>query len=524
MPCSRTPEDKPNSMKLSLYSDDLLHAPVDVIALGAFADAEGPTPTFAALDQSLDGALAQACKDEDFKGKPGQHVVFNLPPGRPARRVVVCGLGPGREYGLDATRSYAGCAARAAAKVGAQSMAIDVVPADGAPILGRVQALAEGVWLGSYRFDELRTRDVKPLSLQTVHVGLDAKAVAGLTGANLKSALERGEKVAEGVRLARDLTNLPPNVLHPVELADRARKVARSYDLGFKVLTPKEMERQNMHLHLGVGQGSRNEPRLIHLTYEPTGAGEDVPVLAFVGKGITFDAGGLSLKTGEGMVEMKIDMGGAAAVLGAMQAVAALKPRVRVHGIIGAAENMPDGNAIRPGDVIKSKKGITVEILNTDAEGRLVLADALAYAQELRPTHVVDLATLTGACMVALGRSRAAAYYEDGPMAQAFEAAWNRSEELFWRMPLSAELREVLKSEVADIKNIGDRWGGSITAALFLKEFVDEGMSWAHLDIAGPVFAQSEGPVGPKGGTGFGVRTLVELARELSGEVPGTEP
>ncbi|MEM1022250.1 MAG: leucyl aminopeptidase [Myxococcota bacterium] len=503
-------------MKLALYTDDLLDVDASLVSVGVFSDEPDRGLTFADLNRRLDGMLEQACRDEDFSGRPGQSVIVNLPPGRELRRVAVFGLGERKAFDGEGARSYAGAAARWAGRVGASSMALGFVHAEEAEgsTLGLFQALAEGLHLGRYRYDELRTREVKASPLEAVHVAFSADDVHGLRGSDLRDALDRGGLIARGVMTARDLINAPANVLTPVELAERAKRMAKAHELSCKILTPRDMERQNMHLHLGVGQGSRNEPRLIHLAYEPAGK-KNRPVLVLVGKGLTFDAGGLSIKTSEGMMEMKIDMGGAAAVMGAMHAIAALKPDVVVHGVIGAAENMPDGNAIRPGDVIKGKRGISVEILNTDAEGRLVLADTLAYAQDLGPDYLVDLATLTGACMVALGRQRSAAYYREGPMQALFEKAWAKSGELFWRLPLARELKDQLKSDVADIKNIGDRWGGSITAALFLEEFIDSELPWAHLDIAGPVFAAAENGHIPKGGTGFGVRTLVAMCDQL---------
>ncbi|MGF1511721.1 MAG: leucyl aminopeptidase [Myxococcota bacterium] len=505
-------------MKFSLHTDFLLEAPVDLVALPVFADQPDWGPVFAQVDRALDGVLARCCEDEDFKGRPGQTVVVTTPAGRAIRRVLVVGLGEKARATGESARAFAGHAARNAVKVSAQSVALQVpdIAAEPEELLRVFQALAEGAELGAYRYDDLRTREVRPVILEDVRLAFQADDVAGLESMRLRDMVERGQAVAEAVRFARDLTNLPANLLTPNELAERARKLAKNFELGWKVLGPREMEKQNMNLHLGVGQGSRNEPRLIHLTYEPNDRKTAWPTLVLVGKGLTFDSGGLSLKTGEGMVEMKIDMGGAAAVLGAMQAIASVKPNLVVHGVVGAAENMPDGNAIRPGDVITGKKGISVEILNTDAEGRLVLADALAYAQDLKPNFLVDLATLTGACMVALGRQRAGAYYQDGPMKDLIETAWERSGELFWRLPLASEIKEVLRSDIADIKNVGDRWGGSITAALFLKEFVDPKVPWAHLDIAGPVSAANEQGHVPKGGTGFGVRTLLELALRIA--------
>lgn len=510
-------------MKLSLYTDDLFDAPVELVAVGVFADEPDRGVVFSTLNRRLDGALEQSCRDEDFKGKSGQSVLHNVPPGRTIRRIMVAGLGDRPGFGPETIRQFAGAATRAAQKVGAHGVAIQLpvleVPSPTEDVLAAVQAVAEGARLGAYRFDVYRTRERRESALAEARVAFVAEDVQGTRGADLRDALRRGEAVAEGVALARDLINEPPNALTPAEIAERAKKLAKAEELAIKVLGPRELERQGMNLHLGVAQGSRQEPRLVHLSYEPAdkskGGG---PTLVLVGKGLTFDAGGLSIKTSEGMVEMKIDMGGAAAVLGAMKSIARLKPGITVHGLVGAAENMPDGNAIRPGDVIASKRGTTVEILNTDAEGRLVLADALAYAQDLSPTHLVDLATLTGAQLISLGRQRAAAYYDDGPMRDALEAAYRRSGELYWRMPLAPELREVLRSDIADIKNIGDRYGGSITAALFLQEFVAKGLPWAHLDIAGPVWSVTDSGYVSKGGTGYGVRTLVELVRALETE------
>ena len=502
-------------MKVSLFTDDLRQAPTDLIAVGVFSDEPDRGLAFSHLNQHLDGALEEACRDEDFKGKPGQTLVFNTRGGVSAKRILVFGYGERDKYGPDLARQLAGSAARVAHRVGAQSMALQLtvleVPAPAGRVVGLVQALCEGAILGSYAYTELVTsKERREPALAEVRVAFVAEDVQGVKGAALRDALARGQVVAEAVNMARSLVNMPPNLLTPVELADRARRLAKSHNLACKILVPKEMDRQGMHLHLGVGKGSENEPRLIHLTYTPEPKPSSERVIALVGKGLTFDSGGLSLKTAEGMAEMKVDMGGAAAVLGAMQAIAQLQPGCVVHGFVGAAENMPDGTAIRPGDVLRSKKGITVEVLNTDAEGRLVLADVLAYAQEQKVTEIIDLATLTGACMVALGRVVAGAFVNDEEMAERLKGAWQETGELFWRMPLQPELRELLASDVADVKNIGDRYGGAITAALFLEKFIEPGVSWAHLDIAGPVTAAKESGYTPKGATGFGVRTVVE--------------
>jgi leucyl aminopeptidase len=277
------------------------------------------------------------------------------------------------------------------------------------------------------------------------------------------------------------------------------------------VLDKQAILKAGMRLHYAVGQGSSNEPRFIHLSYTPKGAKK---TLAFVGKGLTFDSGGLCIKPAQGMGEMKSDMGGAAAVLGLMAAIAVLKPKVAVHGIIGAAENMPDGAAYRPGDIFKSLDGKTVEIINTDAEGRLVLADALAYARDLAPDLIVDAATLTGACVVALGKTCSAFYSADEQLVKRFNQAASQAGEAFWRMPLLEDMREQLQSDVADLKHTGERWGGSISAALFLREFVGQ-VPWIHCDIAAPVLADRPKGFYPKGGTGHPVLTFLSFVESF---------
>ncbi len=507
-------------MKVTLYTDDLREAPVELIALGVFADEPDRGLAFSALNQWLDGALDNACREEDFQGKPGQKLVLHLPAGSTARRILVFGYGARKDFSPEIARRFGGEAIQVGQKVGARAVALQLGLPEGATELAPrvVQGLAEGALLGSYRYTEhLADKGRKP-SVEEVRIAFVAEDVHGLKGADLRGALRLAEAVAAGVRFARDLTNAPPNQLFPAELADRAKRMAKRHDLAYKILLPRDMEKQNMNLLLGVGKGSAHEPRLIHLTYTPAPADKTSDrVIALVGKGITFDAGGLSLKPADAMTTMKIDMGGAAAVLGAMEAIAMSKPGCVVHGIVAAAENMPDGAAIRPGDIITGKKGVSVEVLNTDAEGRLVLADALAYAQDLKPSEIVDLATLTGACLVALGPLTAGAFVRDEDLHGRLAAAWGESGEKFWRLPLERQLEEQLESDVADIKNIGDRYGGAITAALFLSRFVDDEMPWAHLDVAGPVFAMKASGYVPKGGTGFGVRTLLSYVRRAAG-------
>jgi leucyl aminopeptidase len=319
--------------------------------------------------------------------------------------------------------------------------------------------------------------------------------------------------VVEAVCLARDLVNEPAMTLTPVAMERRARAVARAKGLGIRVLGPAELKREKMGAYLAVAQGSDNPPRLVHLSYKPKGKPRGR--VALVGKGLTFDSGGLSLKTNEYMLDMKCDMSGSAAVIGVLSALPALAPRVEVHGLLAMAENMPSARSYRPGDVLVTRSGKTVEVNNTDAEGRLVLADALSYAQKLKPSAIIDLATLTGACVVGLGPLCTGVMGNDPAMIESVLDAAVTAGEKMWPLPLYEEYLEQLKSEVADMKNTGERYGGALTAGLFLKEFVDERLPWVHLDIAGPAFVDKDQPYAPKGGTGAGVRTVLEyLSRQ----------
>jgi leucyl aminopeptidase len=324
-----------------------------------------------------------------------------------------------------------------------------------------------------------------------------------------KAVISLGQRVARGVNLARDLSNEPANELPPSALAKAAEEVAKGTKLKVVVFDAKEIARRKMHLLYAVGQGSSHDPRFVHISYVPSKKSKKR--LVFVGKGITFDSGGISIKPAAGMGEMKHDMSGAGNMVGLMAAVAALEPHVEVHAIMACAENMPDGNAYRPGDVFGSLDGKTVEIVNTDAEGRLVLADALAYAKALQPDILVNNATLTGACLVALGSGCSAFYATSDEAATDFAAAVKESGEQMWRMPLIEELREAMRSDVADIKHTGDRYGGSITGALFLREFIGDVKNFIHADIAGPATTERAFGWNPKGATGHGVLTYLSL-------------
>jgi leucyl aminopeptidase len=371
--------------------------------------------------------------------------------------------------------------------------------------------LAQGATLGRYRYDTYKGAQARQkLAAQAPLQALQKIVVEAAGGAEQAHALQVGQTLAMAVAVARDLVNCPPNALYPESFAAQAKKLAAQFGVGIKVLGPKELTKLGMGMIMGVGAGSERLPRLVHLSYAGKGQKKTAPTL-LVGKGVTFDSGGLCLKTCDGMGTMKMDMGGAAAVLATVLGAAALKLDVHVQGVLALAENMPSGHALRPGDVLTSASGLTVEVNNTDAEGRLVLGDALHFGiQRARPAKIIDVATLTGACMVALGPHTTGLFSNDDGLAQSLLAAADHGGEHMWRLPLTEALAEQLRSDVADLRNTGDRYGGAITAALFLQRFVGE-IPWAHLDIAGPAWASSESSTRRKGGTGAAVSSLLQL-------------
>jgi leucyl aminopeptidase len=479
-------------------------ARADVLVL--FAD-ESPRPDGAVgeVNQALGGALLRAAHEEGFRGKPDQTFLFHTHGRLSAARVALVGTGPKARTDAEALRQAAGRAVKAAQRMRARSVAI-AVPGNPDETLAPV---AEGAALGAYRFDRYRTdgRDER-VDLETVRLVLADGAARSRT---LADRLTRVLQVAEAANFARTLVNEPAGQLTPEALAEEASRVGKAHRLEVRVSGPRELKKLRMGMFSAVGQGSQNTPRLVEIAYRPrkASAARAAPV-ALVGKAITFDSGGLSLKTAEGMADMKTDMAGSAAVLGAMQLAAELEPPFPVLGYLGAAENMPSGTAYRPGDILVSRLGKTVEVTNTDAEGRLVLGDVLAYAVEQKPAALIDLATLTGACVVALGNWVGGLFSNHDALADELLGAAARAGESFWRLPLVDLQKETLRSEVADMKNAGERWGGAISAAVFLREFVGD-TPWAHLDIAGPSQAPRERGYQGKGATGIGVRTLAEL-------------
>ncbi len=473
---------------------------IDTDVLALIVGAEWSGDATSQLGAEFGGELVAIAKEEGFEGKPGQKFISHTLGRATARRVLLVGAGDkalttDQQKDLGATISKAGGAVRARnAAVWTAWSSPRWTDADRAAGL-----VAEGLLLGTYRFDKHKAEREE----------LPVLADFTLLGTQAKSAVARAESVAAGVVLARDLVNEPPQICTPDFMADCARTLAEKYGFEIEIFDRAALEAKGMNLHAAVGRGSVEEPCLIHLTWKGKNATKKI---AYVGKGVTFDTGGYSLKPAASMVNMHCDMAGGAAVLGAAEALGRIKPDgVEVHFIVPSASNRVSNNAYTVNEIIKGYGGKTVEIINTDAEGRLLLADALAYAVELGADEIIDLATLTGACVVALGENYTALFSNNDGMAAAVLAAASTSGERFWHMPLDERLRDKLKSAHADMKNVGDRWGGAITAALFLKEWVGE-THWTHLDIAGPAFLDAEGSLGPKGGTGHGVAALVAYA------------
>ncbi len=495
------------SPSFALLSGAPTRTRADVLVLFA-SEASKPNEVVAAVDQALDGQLLRAAREEGFRGKAEQTFVFQTHGRLPAGRVVLSGLGPAGRFDAEVLRQAAGRGVKTAQKLRGSTVVMALPELD--PAVG-VRAVAEGAALGAYRFDRYRTdgQDER-VPLRSVRLLLSNGLVRS---SRLERALAEGVRVSGATNFARTLVNEPAAHLTPQALAEAAETVGKAHGLQVRVSGPRELRKLRMGMFAAVGQGSENGPRLIELSYRPRKAAESKrPPVALVGKAITFDSGGLSLKTADGMMDMKTDMAGSAAVLGAMEVVAELAPPFPVQAFLGAAENMPSGTAYRPGDVLVSRLGKTVEVTNTDAEGRLVLGDVLAYAVERKPSAVIDLATLTGACVVALGNWMGGAFSNDDALAEEVLAAARRAGESFWRMPLVDLQKETLRSEIADMKNVGERWGGAITAAVFLREFVGQ-TPWVHLDIAGPSQAPRERGYQGKGATGIGVRTLAEFLR-----------
>jgi leucyl aminopeptidase len=494
-------------MEVKVVSGDITELPVSAIVVNLFEGVKKPSGATAAVDKALGGLITQLIDEGEIKGKRN-HVTIIHSMGRIApQRVVIAGLGKEKELTLSVIRGVAAESCRSLRKVGARHVATISHGADvkGIAVDKSAQAVTEGAMLGLYTFLKHQTREAEEGEIeQLLIVEREEKKLA-----LLKRGSARGRIMAEATSLARDMANEPANYMTPTHMAEVAQSVASEWGLECRILEQADIEKLGMGAFLGVSKGSRQPPKLIVLSYK--GGDPQRSTLGLVGKGITFDSGGISIKPSEGMGDMKGDMAGGAAVIAAMRAIGELRPQVSITAIVPATENLPDGAALKPGDIIRALNGKTIEVVNTDAEGRLILADALSYALKLGLSPVVDVATLTGACHIALGDLCTGAFGNNQDLMDKLLKAGEEAGEYIWQMPMYEEYKEQNKSDVADIKNSGGRWGGAITAAQFLAEFVEQ-TPWVHLDIAGPSRAEKERNHLVKGASGVAVRTLVNLA------------
>jgi leucyl aminopeptidase len=457
------------------------------------------------IDERAGGTVSALLGTDEMRGKQGDMVYIHNPGQIRARRLLLVGAGKREDFSFDTVRKVSGTAARFLRGKGARSMAI--LRRSQLDLAQAAQAAVEGALIGLFEPDMYKTEHKEERRIDELVL------VAAMPDSDngLERGVECGRIIGEAVNLARELSNEPSSTLTPTELAERARETATRFGLDIDVLDEARMKELGMGALLGVARGSDEPAKLIVLRYMPEEAepmGNDAETIAIVGKGITFDSGGISIKPAEGMEKMKYDMSGAAATLASMRAIAQLKPRVNVIGVMPTTENMPSGRAYKPGDVLRAMSGKTIEVINTDAEGRLILADAIAYARKLGATKIIDLATLTGAVSIALGPINAAVLGNDQEFIDEFRQAGRDVGERFWQLPMDEEYGEMIKSDIADIKNSAGRYAGTITAAYFLREFAEE-TPWLHLDIAGTAWENERKPYMSKGPTGIAIRTLI---------------
>ena len=485
-------------MQICLNNADLKEWDGEVLIIGIL---EGNLKEqLISLEERLEGSLIKALEEKNFSGKKDETTTFEFLKGNPSTLILI-GMGEASDLRLNDLRNAAAKAARSCPK---RKEKIGIkLPWELFDQNFSLKAIGEAIRLSIFKDNRFKSNQEESQAAKKFElINVDKK---------FENSLSEVEAICSGVEIARELVGAPPNILTPLNLSEIAKSIAKEHGLKAKIMDKAACERLGMGAYLAVSQGSDLEPKFIHLTYTP--AGNIKKRIALVGKGLTFDSGGYNLKVGASQIElMKFDMGGSAAVLGAAKAIGAIKPKdIEVHFIVAACENMVNGSAVHPGDIVKASNGKTIEINNTDAEGRLTLADALVYASNQKPDAIVDLATLTGACVIALGDEIAGLWTDSDQLAEDLEQAAESSGEGLWRMPMQSSYKEGLKSMLADIKNTGPRQGGSITAALFLKEFIQENIQWAHIDIAGTVWSEKDKGINVAGATGYGVRTLVTL-------------
>jgi leucyl aminopeptidase len=468
-----------------------------------------PIPELLTSDGAVKSIASAVLASGEYKAGANETVLLHAPAGLKAKRLLIVGLGKQAKATVHSVRNAAGTAVRFTKPRGIRELVFALPEAESLPPGPCARAAGEGAFVGDYDPDTYRS-DRKDLSVQSFTAAAPPKADKAAS----QAGFNEGVIIGESQNFTRVLVNEPGNKLTPTEFGKRAAAMAKEVGLQCEVHSTAKIQELKMGAFWSVSQGSEEPPALIVMRYEPAGV-TDGPVLALVGKGVTFDTGGISIKPADNMEKMKYDMAGGAAMAGAMRAIGLLKPKVRVISVICATENMPDGKAQKPGDVQTAMSGKTIEIINTDAEGRLVLADGLAYARQLGATHLIDAATLTGACVVALGMVNAGAFSNDDETYSKFNAALETSGEKFWRLPLGDEYAEMIKSDIGDIKNTGGRYGGAITAAEFLKVFAEE-TPWIHLDIAGMAWMEENRPYIAKGPSGVAVRSILEWVRSYS--------
>lgn len=491
-------------MEISIRKSDVVSETSDVLVLGVYQG----KPVFVGtavvekMDALLEGLLSQIAKEESFTGKLHQTLWARIPDTIASKRILLVGLGKKEECDLEHVRQAAAVALNTVKQTTAKTISC-LVFGDALEVRDRVHAMTEGIRLADYGFG--RYKKQKKAHIKSFHFLLeDGRDVVAA-----RKGMEMAEQFVKGTLFVRDLVNTPGLHMAPQHLVDEAKLIAKNNaQIKVKVFDEEKLTKMGAGGILSVSQGSDHPSFLVHMTYTP--ATKAKKRIALVGKGVTFDSGGLSLKPADYMMTMKCDMAGAADVLGVFAVIAKIAPKVEVHGIFATVENMPSSSAIRPGDVIEIMNKKTVEVLNTDAEGRLILADALVYATRQKPDAIIDLATLTGACVVALGEEITGVMSNTPALAQSILQAATSAGEKMWELPLEKNYRKLIQGDIGDIKNIGGRYGGALTAGLFLQEFVDK-TPWAHLDIAGPAFAERDiNPYEKKGATGHGVRTLLK--------------
>ena len=490
----------------------LVVAVVDASEKSANGDKEKPKPQILSDDPAVLAAGADLVASGEVTGKTLEVTLLHKPAGLKAKRLLLIGGGKAKSFSTSELRKIAGTAVRTIKGKDLKSFALAIPAGVSFSAEDAVKSIAEGAFVGSFDADYYKS-DRKDQKIDEMVVLAPPKSDAK----SLQAAIEIGTIIGEAQNFTRDLVNEPGNRMTPTILADRAKKMCEETGLQCEIYGPDKIKELKMGAFWSVAQGSVEEPRLIIMRHEPAGAPQK-PVLGLVGKGVTFDSGGISIKPSDGMEKMKYDMAGGASMIGAMRAIAHLKPNVRVIGIVCATENMPSGSAQKPGDVQIAMSGKSIEIINTDAEGRLVLADGLHYAKQLGATHLIDAATLTGACVVALGMINVGIFSNDDEFYERFNKSLKASGEKMWRLPVDEEYRDMIKSNIADVVNSGGRWGGAVTAAMFLKEFVGD-TPWIHLDIAGVAWMEDNKPWIAKGPSGTPVRSLVEFVRDLGSKI-----